>query len=54
MMQQMIPDGPAMADLEDVTEDLSEDVEVDGLGILRAVVDAWQNLIVTDGAANAE
>jgi len=26
---------------------------VDGLGVLRAVVGAWQSLLVADGAANS-
>jgi hypothetical protein len=30
-----------------------QDDAVDGLGVLRAVVGAWQSLIVSDGAANS-
>jgi hypothetical protein len=54
MDQMLVSDVPAIADLEDVTEDLTDDQEVDGLGVLRAVVDAWQSLLVDNGAANAE
>lgn len=49
--------GLVFADTDDV-EDVVDDAEkkkdvVDGLGVLRAVVGAWQSLIVPDGAANA-
>lgn len=36
----------------DITNEAVDDDSVDGLGVLRAVVDAWQSLIVDNDAAN--
>jgi hypothetical protein len=53
--------GFVFADPKDVEDDVEDeqmkknkkDEAVDGLGVLRAVVGAWQSLIVPDGAANS-
>ncbi|MBX3262182.1 MAG: PilZ domain-containing protein [Labilithrix sp.] len=46
---------PKIEDVTDVTDEALDvtDDGVDGLGVLRAVVGAWQSLIVDQGAANA-
>ncbi|MBX3213781.1 MAG: PilZ domain-containing protein [Labilithrix sp.] len=46
---------PRIDDVIDVTHEAVEAPDdVDGLGVLRAVVGAWQSLIVDQGAANAD
>lgn len=53
VMQGMLFATPAV----DVTDDaiaIEDDGDVDGLGVLRAVVGAWQQLVVAQGAANVD
>jgi len=38
----------------DVTDEAEDDDEVDGLGVLHALVGAWRSLVVENGAANVE
>ena len=58
-MQQIGPNVTLIADVADVKDDTSEPPVaalkgVDGLGVLRAVVDAWQSLLVANDTADAE
>lgn len=46
LMQNMLLPMPGIEEIADVTDEAIDDDGVDGLGVLRAVVDAWQSLIV--------
>ena len=54
-MQNMLLPMPRIDEVTDVTEDAIDDDDdcVDGLGVLRAVVGAWQSLIVDNDATTA-
>ena len=52
-MHEMLFSAPPAIDVSEDAIDVEEDRGVDGLGVLRAVVGAWQDLIIENGAANA-
>ena len=54
MQNILLPNTEDVADVTNDALDAEDDGAVDGLGVLRAVVGAWQNLIIDNGAANAE
>ncbi len=53
VMHDMLFSAPPEVDVSEDAIDVEEDRGVDGLGVLRAVVGAWQDLIIENGAANA-
>jgi len=55
VMQGMFFAPPAEVDVTEDAIELAEDEgDIDGLGVLRAVVGAWQQLVVAQGAANVD
>ena len=54
-MQNMLLPTPGIEEIADVTDEAIDDDDdgVDGLGVLRAVVGAWQSLIVDNDTINA-
>jgi hypothetical protein len=48
IMDQLLAGAPALASVEDVEEDPSDDDEVDALGILRELASAWRRLALTE------
>ncbi|MBX3204190.1 MAG: PilZ domain-containing protein [Labilithrix sp.] len=54
MQNILLPKIEEVADVTAEAADVVDDDAVDGLGVLRAVVGAWQSLIVDEGAANVE
>ncbi|MBN9168181.1 MAG: PilZ domain-containing protein [Myxococcales bacterium] len=55
LMQNMLLPTPGIEEIADVTDEAIDDDDdgVDGLGVLRAVVGAWQSLIVDNDTINA-